>query len=313
MSIAIHPYRHGTFRDDADAVVTLWNAAARENYGFFPLTRELFLRRIVLCRRFDPGRLLLAADGEEVVGMLHFDLVTEPHYPHCGVIEAVTVAPDHRRGGIATLLMTQALDWFARQGIDCIDGLGSWPYTPFYTTLIDGSERSGAFLDDAASLALFERFGFARRRESLVMELRFAATERYRQTPAEEDTVLLAPRRSEQTWLDFVFRGWQLHDHAVMEPGRSPISRAIFARMNGLSDYRGSEEYALFGVHTVHAKRRRRWAGRNLEMLLAHVRGRGAERVELHVYADNAAAVKLYEKLGFAEIARTVMLRREPA
>lgn len=313
MDCQIRPFRCGALSHDLEAMVTLWNRAACAAHGFYPLTLESYAQRVVNDIRFQAEGLLLATLAGEVVAALHLDVVRELPYDPCGVVEIVLVAPDHRRRGIGSALLNAALYCLRSQNVPFIDGLGCWPYSPFYATLIDGSERSGAFLSDPAMLRLFEAQEFRRGRESLVMRLDLSAAlpalDEERRRLRQRSTFFRAAREEKRSWLDFVFRGWRLFDHKALTGGRE-CSHAIYGRMAGVSDYTGREVYALFGVNTPPARRSQGWATLNLHALLEALPDDGAQTVELHVHADNGPAVRLYRNLGFVEVGVTTTLRR---
>ncbi len=265
------------------------------------------------CKRFKPAGLLLARDHNRVVGMLHMDTVRNPYFDHAGVVEMICVDPEYRGRRVATNLLRRAMRIFREQGGIMLDGFGSWPYSPFYTTLIDGSERSGVFLQNPGMLRLFEQAGFKRSRESLVMRVSLGdlpALTDNRQKTARQLVLQHRRREYKDDWLDFVFRGWHMQEHCLFDTAGRMLSRAIFCRMQGPSDYSGRELYALFGVNTPECFRGRGYAYINLWHLLSHLQASGADEVELHVYADNIPAIGLYRSLGFRDIGRTVSLRR---
>lgn len=309
LDCSIRPFRPGFFSDDLDAWVYLWNTSATETHGFFPLSAATFRSRMLAEARFRPERLLLATIAGEAVGFLHFDIVDEPPYEPAGVIEAVAVTPRLRRAGIASALLHAALQPLDREGPPLIDALGCWPYSPFYTTLIDGSERSGPWEDDEGMIRLFDRagFGIAERSRMMRLDLHTLPT-----PPDLPPWVQLErhPRSSGQTWLDFVFRGWTLVEQIIKTHRGEEITRAIFARMEGLSDFQQRELYALFGIYTPVRYRRQGWARTNLLHLFSYLREKGGEEVEIHVLDSNHAAIDLYHQLGFQTLRKTVALRR---
>lgn len=295
----------------AGALADLWNVSAPGAYGFFPLTADRIAARILREKRFHPKRLLFAREGAAAVGFLHWDVVNEPYYAPAAAVEAFGVRPEARRRGIGTALLTRALHEIDREPVRFVDAGGTFPYTPFYSTLIDGSERSGPFLEDVAVLRLLEGKGFHRERESLVMT-RDLRTDLPAPPDPEADGAVLTttPRAGKLTWLDYVFRGWDLLDRILLRPDGQLLSRAITARMDGFSDHTERERFALFGVNTPEPLRGKGQATRMLRQCLAHLAAEGAEEVELHVYADNTPALRLYRRIGFRERTRTVVMRR---
>lgn len=294
----------------AAALTELWNRALRDAPGFFPLPPGVFAKRILQTRRFANSLLLLAEDGGRAVGMAHLDLIRERFYPEAGVVELVAVDPDYRGRGLGSRLLQTGLDYLTACGARLVDGGGAWPYCPYYATLIDGSERSGVFAGNAAARGLFAKFGFSETRRSLVMRVPLAGVAAPPEKPGLT-RVSVEPRAGKNTWLDYCFRGWGLHDHHALGPGDALRSRAIFAKMEGTCLREKNDVYAVFGVYTPEEERGRGWATANIARLLHHLSSLGGARAELHVYADNLPAVRLYSALGFKTVDETLTLRRE--
>ncbi|MCX7934930.1 MAG: GNAT family N-acetyltransferase, partial [Planctomycetota bacterium] len=208
----LRPFRLAAAADDVDGVVAVWNQSLEGHHGFFPLSAAILQARVLSVSRFRPERFLVATVAGEIVGFLHCDEVRESSYEPAAVVEALGVMPNYRRRGIAHALLAAALAMFKDRDLAFIDGGGAWPYSPFYATLIDGSERSGLFQDNAAALRLFARHGFRTARESIVMR-------RDLRTPLPEVALpqqmkpVEVRRETPCCWLDFVFRGWRLVEH----------------------------------------------------------------------------------------------------
>jgi len=165
MSIIFHLFQNNYLAD----IVALWNAAAKDCYGFYPLTPEILRRHVLEYAEFSPERLIVASRGREPLGFLLYDVVDVCPYPRAGVIAALAVHPDYWGQGIAQKLLQEALARLRRQRVQVIDALGAWPYSSYGVGLIDGSERAGPDLRNGAALWLFEKAGFKRERESLIM------------------------------------------------------------------------------------------------------------------------------------------------
>ncbi|MBN2713935.1 MAG: GNAT family N-acetyltransferase [Planctomycetes bacterium] len=304
----IRPFRKAS-ADDYAAFAALWNSTAFATHGFFPISEDIFKASIVKQVRFREDRLLLALDEDKPIGFVHFDIIDEPYYPLAGVIEAIGVVPEYRNCGVGSKLIELALKGIEAYKTDFVEGYGAWPFTPFYSTFIDGSERSGVFLANSPLLALFKKYGFGEARKSYVMQLKIEGTVNALPLPfgykVEE-----YPRQKNSTWLDYVFREWKLINHVVTDHKGEILTRAIYGRMDGYSNYSGRECYALFGVNTPDSNRRKGLAYANLSNTIQRISELGGEEVELHVYADNMPAVGLYSKLGFKIVDTTVSMRR---
>lgn len=292
----------------AEQIIEIWNQSATGWHGFYPITPEIFKAHILQSGRFHPENFLLLENNGRLIGWIHYDNVIQPPYPRSGVVCAMAVLPEHRCQGYGGKLLQEALFRMQRSGIRSISGLGAWPYSPFYAGLIDGSERAGVPEDQSAMLWLLDKFNFVRSRRSLIMRV---SLDGFNDGLREGEQAFHQSRAGKNTWLDYVFRRWELFDHVLLSSSGQVLSRAIHARMTGLCEYGGQELHALFGVNTVPELRGKGYALRNLQVLFARLRAAGGQAAEIHVYADNASALRLYKKLGFREIGATVdfMLR----
>ncbi len=298
------------------AVAALWNANASGRHAFLPWTAEL-LAEFLVPDGYPVGTLLTAqwhegAAGEtagECAAFAHVNEVREDGYPHAGAVEALLVDERHRGRGVGTALLRRALEITDsyRPAPALVDALGAWPFGYAFTGLADGSERSGVFVHDTAAYRLFRRAGFEPVRKSIVMRASLARAEG---RPFPPGMAFAIAKRTQRTWLDRVFRGRELWDHELLGRDRRILSRGIFGFMEEESRREGRALFSLFGVNTALDVRGRGYAGVNLSHLMAHVRDLGGEEMELHVYADNTPAIRLYAGLGFRPVAETMMMHR---
>lgn len=119
--------------------------------------------------------------------------------------------------------------------------------------------------------------------------------------PASPGSVTLAPRPDER-WLQLYERDVPVDvltaviDGEVMFGSRDD---AGVARVAVTSSPDGTRWAGLAAVHVVEAQRRKGHARALCEEMLAWAAGRGATRGYAQVLADNAAAIDLYESMGF--------------
>lgn len=291
-----------TLRDMA----ALWNDNAVGRHGFFPWSGE----RLALMLGGGAAvnsRLVTARTPEGMLaGFAHVSWMREYGYSPGGSVEALLVARRHRNLGVGKALLGKCLDILAGEtsGLVLVDALGAWPYGHLYTTLADGSERSGVFSAADGLAALFRRFGFQNARKSLVMRAGTALAP----IPLPKGMRAVVAKRDTATWLDFAFRGRRLYDHNLIDGGGDTLSRAIYGFMPDESRQSGRILFSLFGVNTPDHHRGNGFAGLNISHLLGHLKNQGADMVELHVYADNIPALALYRRHGFEEAAETMMM-----
>lgn len=304
MRIEVGSWDRGCMAIDLAEVAELWNRSAYGRHSFYPWTGELLENHWTRADFFEPENLFSARVDGRLIGVAHLARVGEYGYAPAWSIEAMFVDPDWRGRGAGRMLLDAAMRRTKSNPADFVDAMGAWPYGPLYTTLADGSERSGIFLREERLLAMFSSAVFVPSRESMIMHLFPQAS-----LSPVDDRRFLIRRRRERTWLDTVFRGRELWDHLLLDRSGQVLSRAIFGRMDGESNNGRSEVYSLFGVLTPEDLRGRGLAKENLTRLVGFLGSRGVRRIELHVYVDNEPAVRLYTSVGFKEVARTVMMR----
>lgn len=293
------------------AVASLWNNNAVGRHAFFPWDAGR-LAELLVPDGYPAGELLTAHPGGaegECVAFAHVNRVREDGYPHAGVVENLLVDACHRRRGLGGELLRRGVEMISafRPRPPFVDALGAWPFGYAFNCLADGSERSGVFLNDPATYRLFRKFGFEPFRKSIVMRTPLGRVPP-RGTP--RGATFYTGRRGQNTWLDRVFRGRELWDHDLVAGDGRVLSRAIFGFMEGESHREGRAVFSLFGVNTPFDLQGRGYAGVNISNMMAYIRGLGADEVELHVYADNTPALRLYQGLGFRALGETMAMHK---
>lgn len=294
-------------------IAAVWNTNASGRHAFLPWTAER-LAELVVPDGYPVGTLLTAhiGDGAEegrCIAFAHVGEIREDGYPHAASVEMLLVDAAHRGRGLGTALLQRCLGIVERypRKPALVDALGAWPFGYAFNCLADGSERSGVFLNDPAAYRIFRREGFEPVRKSIVMRADLIRTQ---PRPIPPGTGFHIGKRTQRTWLDRVFRGRELWDHELTGRGGQIFSRGIFGFMEDESRREGRAIFSLFGVNTPFDMQGKGYAGINLSRLMEHVRDLGGDEMELHVYADNTPAVRLYTGLGFKPLAETMMMHK---
>lgn len=98
-----------------------------------------FVAYFVERQRAREGQLFLAFDGETPIGMALISIQDDYRRSVLGVatawVNGVYVAPAHRRGGVARMLMERVLDWARAAGCRRIRLRASEAGTPLYRRL----------------------------------------------------------------------------------------------------------------------------------------------------------------------------------
>lgn len=175
------------------AFVRFWNATFADRPNFVPLT-EVWWRERVEARvnqpvePFAPEDLLLATEGEEVVGMIHVGRRPEDLARLCypdwkggaqGYVACLAVRPDRRKRGLASRLWEEAMLLLPQGSAPMVDGQcfnpfygnSEYPSAPFWGT----PEGISVLWDDATTIEFFRRRGHGPRFKALTLEANLRA------------------------------------------------------------------------------------------------------------------------------------------
>lgn len=138
MPITIRAFQRG----DLAPLVELWNTTMAAD----PVSEQRLLLDFVLDPHFDPNGLLLAHDGDDLVGFV-LGLTARPDLPSdnavgTGVIVGFGVAESHRRQGIGTELLQQLEAFWREKNVTTIQ-IGPW-IPPYLTPGADATAYAGA-------------------------------------------------------------------------------------------------------------------------------------------------------------------------
>ncbi len=294
---------------DLPALVALWNRCFADSPNFITLTEADFLRRVGTVPGFDPARLLLATEGSDLLGYVHYgprleywegdSLRTVPAEGHIYAL----VAPPGATELLQTLLEV-AGQRLTEEGAQRVLLYPSWVCgtQSMYNGVAGAYEMPGLSDTRTDLLTVAEAAGFTSVAEYGTPELPLA------------EALARPDLQAERARLEGLAAQWRLHPQLRgLRPIFFPNRRAVTLLRNGeivaMTAFGPWEEYIrhygrpLFGITSVQVDQD--WRGRGLGklvMLLAleAAQQAGAEAVHLHVYRSNVPAWNLYHKaLGF--------------
>lgn len=313
----IRPYEDG----DLEAVVRAWEQALPLD----ALTREDFVRRVLLDENLEPGGLLVAvADGpQRVAGFVLCLVLRHPIenvglMEHRGFITAFGVAPEFQGRGAGAALLAAAEDFLRARGRSEVTIA---PYAPNY--FVPGVDKAAY----AAGLEWLRRHGFEEYSEGIAMDAligRFDLDEQLRAKEAllAAEGVTIAPLRLEQTAAFLQFMASTMPGDWVedarrllgrMASGGAPANSIHVAtdrgKIVGYCKFDG-EHFGPFGVADSHQGR-----GMGTVLLARTLR---QMRLEGHhsafvLWTGERAAKGVYGRLGFTISRRFAILRKKLA
>jgi len=113
---------------------------------------------------FDPEGVTIACEGDEIRGFVHAGFAPNPEETalatETGVICAVVVHPQYRRGGIGTELVRRAETYLKNAGAQTILAGPAPPQNPFFVGLYGGAQPAGFLDSDPPAVPFFTALGY---------------------------------------------------------------------------------------------------------------------------------------------------------
>jgi ribosomal protein S18 acetylase RimI-like enzyme len=269
---------------------------------------------------FDPQGLIVAREGDEVVGMVHAGFGCDESGSQLsfdvGIICAVMVRPDQRRRGIGRELLRRGEDYLRRKGAHELQAGQSSDRDPFYFGLYGGARPSGCLMTDekadpflkAADYAPSFTVGIYQRQiqqSADPVHFRLIALRR-----ATE--IIISDQPSHPTWWWFTRLGRidSLRFQLVPKKGGEPIAGVSVI---GLDAYVSSWNARCIGLVDVYVRDSDRGKGYGRTLLVEVVRHMRQELVsiaEIHAPDTNEHAIRAIIGAGFQRIDTGIVYRK---
>lgn len=308
----IRPYHP---RDEA-RVLAVWNSALFAD----PINATSFRAKVLLDPNFDRETCLVAEKDGEVAGFVlglrrRVPFFGDGYEPEESWISAFGVAPQHQGQGIGSALLEQVLEKLQSLGAKTVS---LSPYVPNYFT--PGPDANAY----ASGVDFLTEHGFEVIDEAISMRADltgFQIPEAIQQRKAElaAEGVEIRPATPEDIVpvLDFIPKhfDWDWHREASgvfmdLYAGDPRWVSMIVAREGdevlGYAEHRG-ERFGPFGVHT---QLRSRGIGRVLLATTLHEMLKKNYHAAWFLWTEENAA-RLYSQVGFKEVRRFVVVRKE--
>lgn len=305
---------------DLDRVVEVWRRALPLD----ALTRDGFVRRVLLDENFEREGLLIAESDEgDAVGVALCLVLRHPIekiglMEARGFITALGVLPEHRGRGAGSALLEAAFGFFNARGRREVTIA---PYAPGY--FVPGVDKAAY----AEGFAWLERRGFREYSEAIAMDAMIGSFELDEAVRAKEEalaaeglTVRALDWAEAASFLDFMSEtmpgDWVEDARCLLQDmveGSAPRDSIFVAvageRVIGYCKFRG-EHFGPFGVADSHQ-------GRGIGSVLL-ARTLLQMRMEGHhaafvLWTGERAARGVYARLGFSVSRRFAILKRELA
>ena len=269
---------------------------------------------------FQQEDLILACEGDNVIGLLHFgfgpDARGDDLDPQKGVLSQILVArrsTAEERNTIAAELLRRCREDLANKGATEIAALGARPNCPFYVALYGGSRAVGLYASDSLRRRWLEDAGFRLIEERIVMRrsLRTFSTVVNRlqiQIKREHDVTIDDPADADGWYTGCAEMPQQRRRFSIVQrkTGEPRGSVDAWAPPPTVSTWPGPC-YGLTNLRIEESLLRKGMATHLLGETLSRLKKEGAGEVEVQIDAADEAQTGLFRKLEFLEADRKLL------
>jgi GNAT superfamily N-acetyltransferase len=311
-----------TFRNtDPPALAALWRSRAGQPGLFQPVSPELLEQMVFAKLYFDYGGLVLAWDDGEPVGFAHasFGPNAERNWTSTegGVTCVLLVRPDCAEAEVAGGLLDRCEEYLRGRGAHVLYGGGLAPFNPFYVGLYGASELPGVLDSDATARQTFAARGYQEMERTSLLRRELTGFEslvsrqqmQVRRQVIVEVTVDVPTR----TWWEASAMGeFDLTRFDLLpRTGGPPIATAIFRAMEPGGTASVARAMGLMEITVAEPHRRRGLAIFLLSEAFRQFLRLGILHVDMQVPQSNAAALDLFQKLGFERVNQGSVWRKD--
>lgn len=304
-----------TFRNtDPPAIAALWRSREGQPGLYQPVSPDLLEQLIFAKRYFDHAGLILAYDGDRLVGFAHAGFGPNPEETDlstdCGTTCLLLTAPGPLEAEVAAGLLEQCENYLRRRGAKVFCGGGLDPLCPFYLGLYGGSEMPGILDSDTIARQAFAARGYVEVERAVVWSRSldgFEALIDRRQMQARRqmlaEVALDAPTHTwwEATTLgEFDLTRFDL----IPRTGGKPIASAVFRGLEPAGTTAFGRAAGLLSLSVEMPYRRRGLALFLLNEAFRQFIRQGIMHVEVQVRESDTIAAAIFQKLGFQETGR---------
>jgi ribosomal protein S18 acetylase RimI-like enzyme len=164
-----------TFRNaDPARIVALWNSCPLGRGAAMGVSVDAFETLNFAQPYFDRAGLILAIDGNEIIGFVHAGFGANADQSalsyDAGVICAILIHPSYRRRGIGRELAKRAEEYLRGKGAQTLYAGPAEPYDPFFFGLYGGSCPCGFLESDPDAAPFFTQLGYEPVERYVVLE-----------------------------------------------------------------------------------------------------------------------------------------------
>jgi len=313
--------RYRPFRNsDPPKLVAIWRAQAGRAGLVFPVSADLLEQLVLGKLYFEPQGLVLAEDDGQPVGFAHAGFgPSESEDAICtelGVVCLVLVRPDGPQAEVTDGLIEQCEAYLQRRGSRVVYGGAIRPLNPFYFGLYGGSELPGVLDTDVITRQVYTARGYREIERTVIFQLDLSRF----QPPVSRQQIQIRRRTFVESIVDPPPRSWWeastvgdfdlTRFELLPRGGGQRLASATFRSMEPAFSGRFARAVGLIDLHVDPTSRRQGIATFLLSEAMRHLDHQAIALVEAQTMRENSAALALYRKLGFQEVAGAGVFRK---
>lgn len=316
--IHYRPFRN----TDPPRLAEIWRARARERGVAQPMSPVLFEQLVLAKPYFDNEGLILAFDDQTAVGFVHAAFgpsEDQAGLSHTfGVTSMLMVRPDYRRLGIGHALLKRSEDYLRRRGGKVLYGGGIYPLNPFYLGLYGGSELPGVLESDIEAQRLYRSSNYQEIDQCVVLHRELGDFRPY----VSRQQVMIRRQYSIREVIDPASHTWweactfgafdRTRYELVASSDGAVVAYATVWSMDFLGATWGVRAVGMVDVAVNEPLRHQGLGTYLIGDILRRLSAEGVGVVEAQtMLREHSAALGLYKKLGFREIDRGMIFRKD--
>jgi ribosomal protein S18 acetylase RimI-like enzyme len=305
--------------DDPPRLAEIWRTADLGPSAMQPMTAALLEAAVFSKPYFDRHGLFVAVDDDRAVGFAHAAFGPNAERSALdtskGTTLLVVVVPHAEHEAIAAGLIERCEGYLASRAATVILGGGAPDLGGFYLGLYGGSDVPGVLDSSGAMQGAFQRAGYEAADRIAVLRRPLAGfrppVNRLQLAIRRSTTLRVVDEPSRRSWWEAATTtGLTLRRYVLRNQAEELLGSATLWDMEPLASAWGVMAAGLMHVDIEGPRRRQGLASYLVAEAMHDLANEGVSLVETHVSQSNAAAMSLFEKLGFQAVEHGTLFRK---
>jgi ribosomal protein S18 acetylase RimI-like enzyme len=305
---------------DSPGIVAVWNAQPPARGRLAGLTPAILEQFVLAKPYFDPQGLVVAEDGDRIVGFLHCGFMPGEKFGElqrdAGIICQLLVDPERADEPILAELLRHGEEYLRQQGATILLAGAVGYRGPFYLGLYGGSELPGILQADSSAAETLLGAGYMPYQQRVVMRRSLvdfrAPIDRQFMQLRRQFRLEPIPDTEEMPWYDTCAWCWIERDRFAVVPAAGGVRLGVltFWDMEPLSSSGGARAAGFLPEASesdaIPLESRLGFLAESMR----YYQSQGLSFVEVQLSESDGPAREGFRRLGFQEIDRGVQFRK---